>query len=137
MKTIKIRHTAPVWEETLLEVEVTDEQAANLLGDAPDYEFRDVLINQAVIDGTATIQVTTGIDSMDADYEVTEVRSRPYTQEEFDDAVVFLTSLTSKTQAEIKAMLTTYLTDVEFRGKLTLTHIKPLALILKASEEDN
>jgi len=130
MKTIKIRHTAPVWEETLLEVEVTDEQAANLLGDAPDYEFRDVLINQAVIDGTATIQVTTGIDSMDADYEA-------YTQEEFDDAVVFLTSLTSKTQAEIKAMLTTYLTDVEFRGKLTLTHIKPLALILKASEEDN
>ena len=73
MKRIKIKHTAPVWEETLFEVEVTDEQAENLLGDDPDYEFRDVLINQAVIDGTATIQVTMGIDSMDADVEVTSV----------------------------------------------------------------
>ncbi len=113
MKLIKIRHTAPVWEETLFEVEVTDDQAADLLGDDPDYEFRDVLINQAVMNGTATIQVTTGIDSMDADFEVTEVEyTPPYTQEQFDEAVVFLTSLVGKAPKEISAMITAFLTDV-------------------------
>jgi hypothetical protein len=71
MKYIKIRHTAPVWEETLLEVEVTDEQAANLLGDERDCELLDKIIMQAIADGVATVQVTVGIDSMDSDIEVT------------------------------------------------------------------
>ena len=70
-KTIRIRHTAPVWEETLLEVEVTDEQAESLLGDDPDYELIDALLNAGIMDDSATIQVTVGIDSMDADIEVT------------------------------------------------------------------
>ena len=73
MPQIRIRHTAPVWEETLVTVEVTDEQYARLTGDDVDYELADELLNAAVLADEATIQVTQGIDSMDSDLDIEEV----------------------------------------------------------------
>ena len=73
MPQIRIRHTAPVWEETLVTVEVTDEQYARRTGDDVDYELADELLNAAVLADEATIQVTQGIDSMDSDLDIEEV----------------------------------------------------------------
>jgi hypothetical protein len=70
MPQVTIRHTAPVWEETLVTVEVTEEHYSRLVGDDTDYELVDELLTAAVLADEATIQVTTGIDSMDADYEI-------------------------------------------------------------------
>jgi hypothetical protein len=70
MPDITIRHTAPVWEETLVTLEVTQEQHDRLVGEDTDYELADELLNAAIMTDAATIQVTGGIDSMDADWEI-------------------------------------------------------------------
>lgn len=70
MPIIKIRHTAPVWEETLAEIEVTQEEFDRLTGDDTDYELADSLLQKAILADEATIEVTSGIDGMDADFEI-------------------------------------------------------------------
>lgn len=71
MPRFKIKHTAPVWEETFIEVEVTEEQAKRLR--ETDYELVDDLISDAILSDSASVQIVGGIESMDADYDIEEV----------------------------------------------------------------
>ena len=70
MRRVKIRHTAPVWEETLAEVEVTQEEFDRLTGANTDYGLADRLLTAAIMADDTTIQVTGGIDGMDADWQI-------------------------------------------------------------------
>lgn len=70
MPRFKIKHTAPVWEETFIEVEVTEEEAERIRD--RDMDLIDDLLNNAVLNDQATIQVAGGIDSLDADYDIEE-----------------------------------------------------------------
>lgn len=65
----RIRHTAPVWEETLLYVDAPNKEWVE-----ENYER---LLEEGIASDEATIQVTTGIEGVDSDVEVEAVGSTP------------------------------------------------------------
>lgn len=71
MKHIRIRHNVPVWEQTFLVVELDDDEADIIL--SGDQEAVDALLIAGIESGKATVQVTGQIESMDGDYEITEL----------------------------------------------------------------
>jgi len=144
MRRIKIRHTSPVWEETLVEAVLGDEHAQNLLGDDRDMELVDVLLNRAVFDGTATVQVTVGIDSMDADYEITDLGEvvhgesppSPYAPEDLIAGTVFLLSLKGKSHEEVRKALDEHLKDSGFTTPRSYSKLHVLVVIVRQLRGD-
>lgn len=72
MPRFKIKHIQPVWEETTIWVEVSDEEAEMLRedSDAFDYDYAHKLLNDAICKDEACIEVTGVIEGMDDELEV-------------------------------------------------------------------
>jgi hypothetical protein len=73
MPRFKIVHNAPVWERTVVWVDVPEDKAELIQpgSDAYDHDFVDSLLTEAILKDEACIEVTGQIESMDSDTEVT------------------------------------------------------------------